>query len=167
MNLLPLANGLVSKEPTRVVPRCEVKNHSATVVCPRSLLVTQLIFRCQLSLSITLFWWQKEYVLQLLSQWNMEKASGTSILVTTDSTSNTETAFASPNWKHIHCVTHTLDHYRSLQYSKCWHKVAKLFRSFTIGQIKAEREARGTSNSLVYPWCSQWWADRIQLWKSN
>ena len=111
--------------------------------------------------------WQKEYVLQFLSQWNMEKASGTSILVTTDSTSNMETAFASPNWKHIHCVTHTLDHYRSLQYSKCWHKVAKLFRSFTIGQIKAEREARGNSNSLVYPWSSQWWADRIQLWKSN
>ena len=54
---------------TRVVPRCEVKNHSATVICPRSLLVTQLIFRCQSSLSILMAHFitsdfeQKSYIL--------------------------------------------------------------------------------------------------------
>ena len=51
----------------------------------------------------------EERVLQLLSEWNLEKASGTSIPMTTDNASNMETAFAGPNWKHIHCVAHTLN----------------------------------------------------------
>ena len=29
--------------------------------------------------------------------------------MTTDNASNMETAFAGPNWKHIHCVAHTLN----------------------------------------------------------
>ena len=51
----------------------------------------------------------EEDVLQLLSEWNLEKASGTSIPMTTDNASNMETAFAGHNWKHIHCVAHTLN----------------------------------------------------------
>ena len=51
----------------------------------------------------------EECVLQLLSEWNLEKASGTSIPMTTDNASNMETAFAGPNWKHIQCVPHTLN----------------------------------------------------------
>ena len=33
---------------------------------------------------------------------------GVSIPMTTDNASNMETAFVGPNWKHIHCVAHTL-----------------------------------------------------------
>ena len=51
----------------------------------------------------------EECVLQLLSEWNLEKASGTSIPMTTDNASNMETAFAGSNWKHIHCVAHTIN----------------------------------------------------------
>ena len=51
----------------------------------------------------------EERVLQLLSEWNLEKVSGTSIPMTTDNGSHMETAFAGPNWKHIHCVAHTLN----------------------------------------------------------
>ena len=60
---------------------------------------------------------QKSYILtthmaersSCATRMNLEKASGTSILVTTNSTSNMETAFSSSNWKIIHCVTHTLN----------------------------------------------------------
>ena len=51
----------------------------------------------------------EEHVLQLLSEWNLEKASGTSIPMTTDNASNMKTALAGSNWKHIHCVQHTLN----------------------------------------------------------
>ena len=51
----------------------------------------------------------EERVLQLLSEWNLEKASDTSLPMTTDNVSNMETAFACPKWKHIHCVAPTLN----------------------------------------------------------
>ena len=45
-------------------------------------------------------------LLQLLSEWGLEKTSGTSIPVTTDNASNMVTAFEGSNWKHIHCVAY-------------------------------------------------------------
>ena len=47
----------------------------------------------------------------MLLEYNLEKASGASIPMTTDNASNMETPFAGPNWKHIHCVAHTLNLY--------------------------------------------------------
>ena len=148
----------------QVVPRCEVENHSSTLeeeaisvgyttdiwlsIGTESYITLTAHFTTsdfeQKSYILATKYVRKAYwcdieecVLQLLSEWNLEKASGTSISMTTDNASNMETAFVGSNWKHIHCVAHThstfvrMRFYRSLQYRECWHEVVILFCSLT------------------------------------
>ena len=120
----------------QVVPRCEVENHSSTLeeeaisvgyttdiwssIGTESYITLTAHFTTsdfeQKSYILATKYVRKAYwcdieecVLQLLSEWNLEKASGTSISMTTDNASNMETAVAGSNWKHIHCVAHTLN----------------------------------------------------------